>query len=74
MGRRVVPIMDAFHREWNDTSNALRQTGLWLLIHLPQACFNLPDGPWDGSRWRQEMSDAVVAPVQTDGCSGPLWL
>ena len=45
---RVALVRDVFHREWNDCNNALKMSGLWWVLLLTSATFNLCCGPWEG--------------------------
>ena len=44
---RLVAMYDPFHREWNDTKNAIRDEGFWWVILMSTFVYNMPHGPWE---------------------------
>ena len=73
MGLRVMAVRDVFHREWNDVQLAVKATGLWHVVLLSSLAFNLPYGPWDGSKWSHLMLEAARDLCAHEDVAGPLF-
>eukprot|EP00974_Lingulodinium_polyedra_P009016 862223-Lingulodinium_polyedra.AAC.1 len=56
---RVLPLRDVFHREWNDTLNAVKGCGLYWVLVCSTLLYNLPYGPWDGAGWFDQLQEAA---------------
>ena len=48
-GARLTFLRDPFHRGWNDSSQALKRTGLWWVVLYTAIIANVADGPWNGT-------------------------
>ena len=70
---RCLFIRDAFHREWNDCTLALRHCGFWPTMLLSQLVFNLPHGPWGGAGWYEQLLQGAESLIRHGGASGGLF-
>eukprot|EP00974_Lingulodinium_polyedra_P094481 9158313-Lingulodinium_polyedra.AAC.1 len=69
---RVLGIRDIYHREWNDTTLALKACSLWYVVLLTAMAMNLPYGPWDGSAWMGKMVESAQT-MRDRTMPGELW-
>ena len=56
---RILPVMDIFHREWNDVSLAAQRAGCWSAVLLSSLAMNVPFGPWDGCGWWEKLKEGA---------------
>ena len=70
---RLFLVRDVFHREWNDSMNAIKQAGLWWIILLRSVTFNLCYGPWEGSAWFEKVVVGALELFEQEQVTNPLY-
>ena len=55
----VSPLLDVFHRVWNDIKLALGRAGWWEAVLLSTIWININYGSYEGSKWWREATAAA---------------
>ena len=69
----VEEFPDQSHDCWNDTRNALRETGLWNHTLLMVLALNLAHAPYEGGKWFNLIRDAFMEYHRIANHSDPLF-
>eukprot|EP00974_Lingulodinium_polyedra_P038571 3696441-Lingulodinium_polyedra.AAC.1 len=71
---RVVLFRDIYHREWNDCTQAIKQSNLWWVILMTSMVANLCYGPWEGGAWFEKVKDSARDFFSKSTSEDPLFL